>query len=156
MESSLSSRTLIIGIGNTYRSDDAVGLDVAGRLKDQVHGNAVIAEHGGDGASLMESWKVSDKVFLIDAVSSGANPGTVFRFEAHTERVPSQFFHYSTHQFSVAEAIELARVLGQLPAWLVVYGIEGENFGAGTQLSPSVEIAACEVTNRLMRELMLI
>jgi hydrogenase maturation protease len=47
----------------------------------------------------------------------------------------------STHALGVAEAIELARALGRLPARLEVYAIEGARFTAGAGLSPAVEQA---------------
>ena len=69
------------------------------------------------------------------------------------EEIPRSFFHYSTHAFSVAEAIEMARALGQLPRRLVVYGIEGKNFESGISLSPEIETAAEETAHRVKAEL---
>ncbi len=56
----------------------------------------------------------------------------------------------------MAEAVELARVLGRLPARTVVFGIEGGSFEIGDRLTPAVaavieptadavraEVAAC-------------
>lgn len=116
---------LIIGIGNAYRGDDAVGLHVAQCLKKQAHDHVHVIEESGEGASLMECWKDANSVILIDAVSSGAKPGTIHRLDAHTQPIPTNFFHYSTHAFGVAEAIELSRALNQMPRRLIVYGIEG-------------------------------
>ena len=69
-----------------------------------------------------------------------------------TAAVPAGFFHYSTHAFSVAEAVELARSLDQLPPRLIVYGIEGENFAAGMGLTSSVEQAVEAVTEQVAAE----
>jgi hydrogenase maturation protease len=146
------NRTLVIGIGNEYRRDDAAGLLVARRLQAQISHQLTVIEQSGEGAALMETWKDAEIVILIDAVHSGAEPGTIFRFEAHAQPIPTTFFHYSTHAFSVAEAIELARTLNQLPARLVVYGIEGENFEAGVGVSSEVEKAAQEVVGRIVQE----
>ena len=66
---------------------------------------------------------------------------------------PTAFFNYSTHAFSVAEAVELARVLHQLPPHLTVYGIEGGNFEAGMGLSPDVEGAVAAVIAQVVSEL---
>lgn len=144
---------LIIGIGNEYRSDDAVGLHVAQRLKRQAINHVNILEQSGDGAVLMELWKDANSVILIDAVYSGARPGAVHRFDAHAQPIPANFFHYSTHAFGVAEAIELARALNQLPQYLIVYGIEGKCFEAGIKLSPEVEKAAQEVLIRVLHDI---
>lgn len=75
-------RILIIGVGNEYRSDDAVGLLVARRLRELTLNNARVVEESGEGARLMKSWRDVDNVILLDAVFSGAKPGTIHRFDA--------------------------------------------------------------------------
>jgi len=145
---------LIIGIGNLYRSDDAVGLCVAQHLKGQAFDCVNVIEESGDGATLMESWENANTVILVDAVYSGGNFGTIYRFDAHKQAIPSRFFHYSTHAFGVAEAIELARALKQLPQNLIVYGIEGKCFKAGVGLSWEVEKAVEEVMKRVQQDIL--
>ena len=144
---------LIIGIGNPYRGDDAVGLRIAQDIKKKSPDHVNVIEQSGEGISLMDSWKDSDAVILIDAVYSGAKPGTIHRFDAHTQPIPSKFFHYSTHAFGVAEAIELARALKQLPPHLIVYGIEGKCFEAGIKLSWEAEKAVEEVMMRVQQDI---
>lgn len=144
---------LVIGIGNEYRGDDGAGLVVARRIKELNLPDVRMLEAGGEGAALMEAWQGAEAAILIDAVYSGGTPGTVYRFDARTESIPAKFFHYSTHAFSVAEAIELARALNQLPPRLIVYGIEGLRFDAGVGLSAEVERATQEVVRRALREM---
>ncbi len=144
---------LVIGIGNTYRFDDAVGLHIAQHIRKISLVHVAVIEQSGDGAAVMESWKDANTVILIDAVSSGGKPGTIYQFDAHKQSIPAEFFHYSTHAFGVAEAIELARALRQLPPHLIVYGIEGKSFEAGVGLSPDVEKAAQEVVERIKQDM---
>jgi hydrogenase maturation protease len=144
--------TLIIGVGNIYRSDDGVGICVVRRLREQVPSGVTILEESGEGAALLETWKGAAAVILVDAVQSGAPPGTIHRLDAHTAQIPSRFFHYSSHAISVAEAIELARALDVLPQRLLVYGIEGRNFAAGVGLSKEVEQAAAAVVAHMLDE----
>ncbi|MBF0251602.1 MAG: hydrogenase maturation protease, partial [Alphaproteobacteria bacterium] len=68
-----------------------------------------------------------------------AKPGTVMRFDPTDGELPKNVFRHSSHQFGVAEAIEMARVLGRLPEHIVVYGIEGKSFDLGAGLSDGVE-----------------
>jgi hydrogenase maturation protease len=146
-------RTLIIGLGNEYRRDDAVGLIVARRLREAAPESVRVLEESGEGAGLMESWQDADAVFLIDAVHSGAKPGTVHRLDAHAQPIARKFFRFSTHAFGLAEAVELARALGRLPPRLIVYGVEGKSFEAGVGLSPEVEAAVQAVVERVLGEL---
>jgi hydrogenase maturation protease len=143
---------VVIGVGNEYRSDDGVGIVVARRLRERFPTGVTVREESGEGAALIDSWKGATWVLLVDAVRSGAPPGTIHRLDARAAPVPAGFFHYSTHAFSVAEAIELARSLDQLPPHLMVYGIEGENFAAGIGLTHAVEQAVEAVVERVAEE----
>jgi hydrogenase maturation protease len=149
----MTGNTLVIGIGNEYRHDDTVGLIVARRLREKNLDGVKVLELSGEGAALIEAWRDAETVILVDAVHSGAAPGTIFRFAARQQSIPTTFFHYSTHAFSVAEAIELARTLNQLPSRLIVYGIEGKDFAAGEGTSPEVEQAASRVVDSITEEL---
>jgi hydrogenase maturation protease len=147
--------TLVIGIGNEYSRDDAVGLIVARRLKEKKPDKLKVLEGSGEGAALMESWSGADAVVLVDAVHSGAKPGTIHRLDASTQTIPNRIFHHSTHSFSISDAIELARTLNRLPRSLIVYGIEGKQFESGPGLSPEVEEAVNVVIERLLEEILL-
>jgi len=151
--SSQKSRVLVIGVGNDYRHDDAVGLIVARRLREKNLQHVTVREMSGEGAALIAAWQGADRVIIIDAVQSGAVPGTIFCFEAHREPISVDFFRYSTHAFGVAEAIETARSLGQLPRNFIIYGIEGKDFSVGEGLSPEVESAVSETVDIMMKEL---
>jgi len=144
---------LIIGVGNAYRGDDGVGLRIAQDIKKKSPDHVNVIEQSGEGISLMDSWKDADAVILIDAVHSGRKPGTIHRFDVHTQTIPAKFFHYSTHAFGVAEAIELARALKQLPQNFIVYGIEGKCFEAGVGLSQEVEKSVQEVVKRIQQDI---
>jgi hydrogenase maturation protease len=144
--------TTLIGIGNQFRSDDAVGLIVARRVRAEAPQSVQVVELQGEAFALLDLWDEADTVVLIDAVASGVRPGTIYRFEAHTQPIPSACFHGSTHGLSVAEAIELARALKQLPRRVIVYGVEAQHFGAGIALSPAVAQAVPSVVERILQE----
>ncbi len=128
-------RPLLIGAGNRWRRDDGVGGWLVERLTEQL-GDAVDAIHlSGEGAGLIDAWQGRDLVWLFDAAAPAGQPGRVTRIAAHAEPVPAALCHHSTHRFGVGEAIEMARVLGQLPARLELIAIEGANFAEGEGLS---------------------
>lgn len=133
---------LVMGIGNEFRSDDGIGPFIIRKLRRYNLPDVELIEMSGEGSAIMDAWKGFSRVYIFDAVKSGAESGTVFPFHAHEEKIPQDFFNYSTHNFSLAEAIGLGRVLGNLPPYLMVYGIEGKNFAQGTCLSEEIEKAA--------------
>jgi hydrogenase maturation protease len=149
------TRIVVVGIGNAYRGDDAVGRTVAHRLQerlpeaDTVH----IRLEDGEGTRLMESWSQAQAAILIDAMQSGGRAGTVRRLEAAEQPLPPVVWRGSTHTFGVAAAIELSRALRQLPARLIVYGIEGECFETGAALSAPVARVVPEVVQRVLHDL---
>lgn len=147
------SNTVVIGIGNEYRSDDGLGIIIADRLgKLNLKGTRILKQNGETNL-LMDSWSGTYKTIVVDATSSGASPGTVTRFNATVKPLPSQLFHFSTHSFSLADVIELARELDKLPANLIVYGVEGENFKNGLGLSTEVEKAIEKAIDLIIEEI---
>ena len=99
--------------------------------------------------TLVDAWGPEDDVTIVDAASSGAPAGTIHRLDPVAQPLPPGLLASSTHAFGVPDASELARALGRLPRALRVYGIEGENFEAGTQLSPAVDRAVRELSGEL-------
>jgi hydrogenase maturation protease len=129
------SRTVVIGVGNAFRGDDAAGREVAKRVRERVPDELEVVVCELEPTRLIDAWEGADAALLVDAVSSGSEPGTVHRFDATAEALPSRAFRSSTHALGIGETIELARAIGRLPQRVVVFGIEGEVFGSGTELS---------------------
>ena len=146
----------VIGIGNEYRQDDAAGLLVVRKLEKTVGNQVEILEQGGEASSLITAWGNSDRVILIDAVQSGARPGTIHRVDATNNSLTAGEFRCSSHLFGVAESIELARTLDQLPPKLIVYGIEGKQFEHGVTLSPEVDQILDDLADRVLEEISLL
>ena len=103
-----------------------------------------------DPAALLDAFASSPEVILIDAIRSGAPPGTIHRFDATAHALPRDVFA-STHSFGLAEAIELARALNRLPRRLTVYGIEAGDFELGAPLTPAVAAAIDALVAELAR-----
>lgn len=146
-------RTLVLGIGNPDRGDDAAGRIVARRLSGALPDGVEVDEHDGEATALLARIDGADAVYWVDACASGKAPGTVHRFDVAAAPLPSLSLGVSTHGFGLGEAVELARTLGCLPQRAVVYAIEGASFDAGAALSPPVAAAVAEVARRLRAEI---
>jgi len=144
-----SAPVLLIGIGNSYRGDDAVGLAVARRIGELALDDVSVIETSGEGTQLIEAWQGASRVVVVDAVCSGSPPGTVHCFDAIAQKIPAELFRYSTHTIGVAAALELARALDRLPESLILFGIEGSDFTAGANLSENVENALMTVVESI-------
>lgn len=147
------NKTLIVGVGNEFRSDDAAGLITARMLKKKNLPDADIIEHGGDGASLMDIWVNYESVIIIDATNISSEPGKVYILDANKSKLPKGIASHSSHLFSIAEAVETARVMGKLPQRLMIYGIEGKNFNIGEDITEVVLKASCSVAEKILNEM---
>ena len=145
---------VVIGLGNEFRGDDFVGLFIARKLRDKKPRDVRIIDGVSDGTSLIECWQQARAAILIDCVTSGAAPGKIHRFDALAASLPEKIFPaYSTHAFSISEAVELAGTIGQLPELLLVYGVEGGNFETGAQMSAELKAAAEKVVMLILKDI---
>lgn len=143
---------LVVGVGNDLRGDDAVGLEVARRVSGEGCG-ARVAVLVGDAADLLELMRGEDRVVIVDAVAPSGRVGRIHRVDASRAWQGPRQPDGSTHALGVAEALELARVLGSLPPRVTVFGIEGARFALGDAMSPEVRSASDDVVREIVAEL---
>ncbi len=130
---------LVVGLGNRYRGDDAIGIVVAERIRAEFPDDITVLSEIPDGAVLIEAWDGASLCCVTDCAVSGKPAGTIHRFNALERKLPEKLFsHFSTHTFNLSQAVELGKILGKLPEQLKVFGIEGSNFRAGEE--PGEEI----------------
>lgn len=141
----------VFGLGNPTRGDDGIGWLVAGQLKERVPEGVDVRLALGESLELIESWSGASLVIVVDAVSSGVAPGTVHRFVAGRDPLPSRP-RTSTHGLGLAEALAMARAIGRTPPRLVVWGIEGGCFEVGAGISPDVADAVPAVVNGVLND----
>lgn len=144
---------VVIGVGNAYRGDDAVGLLLARRLEDVAPDGVAVIAHGGEATDLMERLSDAGFAILIDAAAPRRGAGTVHRFDAGAAPLPAALFGSSTHGFGVPEAIELARALGRLPGHCVVFAVEGRDYAPGAPVSAEVQAVLEPTVQRVLEEL---
>jgi len=146
-------RRIVICIGNPDRGDDAIGRRVAALLRGAATAEFEIVECGGEATLVLDALAGAFAAFIVDAALSGAPPGTVRRYDLHGERPPLVGdFGWSSHGFGAAEAIGLARALGDLPPVCVLFAIEGESFVRGAPLSAGAVAGAAEAARLILAE----
>ena len=129
----MEAKLKIIGVGSPF-GDDRLGWVAAEQLKtlpiylsekDKID----ISILDRPGAALISHWEDADAVILIDAIRSGAAPGTLHILAADDIDENTQLS--SSHGFGVASTIALARTLDELPEHLYLYGIEIDPMNLG-------------------------
>lgn len=142
-----AARTVVVAVGGPH-GDDAVGHLVADRLGDA----AVVRVAGGDPAALLEAWTGAQLAVVVDAVRSGAPPGTLHRLDGHVA-AGARSAAWSSHGPGVGAAIALADALGRLPARIVVIGIEIADITPGAPVSAAVRAAVPRAAHAIRGEL---
>lgn len=146
----VSGRVVVIGLGNPYRRDDGVGPYVVRRLRERALPGVLMATTLGETTELMQLWEGAELAIVVDAVqASPAHPGRVHRL---TVVDPPGERSRAAHGLDLGDAVELARVLGRMPARLVLYAVEVAEVGYGQELSPTVAGAAVRLADEIAVE----
>ena len=134
-------RVVIVGLGNELRGDDGAGLLVARRLQAGApQRDVVVRECSGEVTGLLDALEGADAAVVVDAARGAGPAGGVWRLDATREPLPRhRLGPVSSHDDGLAEAIELARALGRLPARVIVYAVVGTRFEVGAPLSAPVD-----------------
>lgn len=123
---------LVMGLGNPLMADDGAGLELLRRVLERVKESdlpldGVEFEDGGTlGMTLLPSIEDAHAVIFLDAVRTGAEPGTVI--VRRKAELPGYFSHViSPHQIGLREVLGAAQFRGTLPESMYLVGIESKD-----------------------------
>jgi len=153
MPDSLSSDTVVIGVGNSILSDDGVGVHAIRLLQgdSRVPAGVSILDGGTLGLELVPYASDASRVLLLDAVNSGAAPGTLVRMAASD--LLGAKGGWSAHQLGVADLISALALVSTGPQDIVVLGVQPANTDWGTTLSPAVDAALSPLVDAALAQL---
>lgn len=141
------ARLLIIGMGQELRGDDAVGLEVVKRWQADHPETALDAEVVVElaplpGLSLLSFLECVDAAVLVDAVQSGATPGSLHLLEGE-DLASFGSDGRSAHGWGVAETLILGQDLyaEKMPKQIYMLAVEAESMELGSPMSAAVQAA---------------
>jgi hydrogenase maturation protease len=125
---------LVAGIGNIFLGDDAFGVEVAVALaRRRLPGNVTVKDFGIRGFdlayALLDPW---DAVILVDALSRGEPPGTLFVLEPNLAGLGDPTTHdmaMNPHGMDPERVLNLAASMGTISAQILILGCEPNDFG---------------------------
>lgn len=145
--------TLVLGLGNPLLRDDGVGIKVVQALQDHLQ-NRNDLEFGEDywgGLRLMERMIGFKRAIIVDAIQTGAAPGTLHMLrpgDLSTQRSAS------AHDVNLTTALQVGRQAGaSLPEDddILLVGIEAEDVQTfSEELSPSLKAALPAAVQRVL------
>ncbi|MEW6541815.1 MAG: hydrogenase maturation protease [Bacillota bacterium] len=152
-------KIVVLGCGNIFAGDDAVGIEVLRELeKEPLPGGVTVVEAGTPGLGMLDLMYGADKAVIVDAVlATDTEPGLVVRWRE--DEVPrKEAPPLSVHDIGVRDALEFGRKSGvmELPAEVVVIGVtvanvEAWHMGLIPEVAEAVPRAAAAVRRELER-----
>jgi hydrogenase maturation protease len=142
----------VIGLGNTYRRDDGVGVAVAAAIGDLALPNVSVVTGIAEPTGLLEAWSGARLAIVIDAaVTPASAPGRIRRCTLDDLTAASEGL--SSHSVDVRGAHALGRALERAPDALVVLTVEVADTGHGTGMTPQVARAVPEMVQMALAEI---
>lgn len=148
-----SAPRLLIGCGNLLRGDDAAGPLVVRRLGSRYcPADLRCLDAGTAGLDVVFAMQGAGEVTIVDACRSGAEPGTILELSGDDLAEIDSSIGLSIHDLRWSDAVAFGRTLfvGEAPASLRVWLVEGAAFEPGSPLTPAVDQAVDRLVERLL------
>jgi hydrogenase 3 maturation protease len=142
----LKGKIVILGIGNTMRSDDGAGSALAARIKGKSSFVVFDAEESPENYLEKIIREKPDTLVMVDAVDFGALAGEIKLLEAEDIKTANLF---TTHNASISLTINYLQ--SKLNADIIVLIIQPKNISFGDKLSCEVSDALDKITVLLER-----
>ena len=131
----------LLGLGNLMRTDDAVGMLTLQTLagSNLLPPEVRVIEGGTLGLDLLDSLRGISHLLVLDAVDTGAAPGTLKRFEG--QEVDDLPVSKSVHLLGFSDLMGALRLIDAAPAEVVLLGVQPASTDWGTVLTSAVKTA---------------
>jgi hydrogenase maturation protease len=150
------TKIVIGGIGSVLLGDDGVGPHVIRLLEASCcfDDSVSVVDLGTPGLDLIAHLSGVDAVILIDSVNNGAIPGTItlYRRDDILGAGPAPV-RMDPHSPALSESLLIADFTGEGAREVLLIGITGQQYDAGTRLSASAREGAGRAVNAVLAEL---
>lgn len=155
MPDQVTSKTLVLGVGNLLLSDEGVGIRVIERLAEtyDLPESVQILDGGTLGLDLLYYLEGVENLLIVDAVEMEKTPGTLLRMEG--EEVPAFLsIKMSPHQIGIPDMLFAAKLKDLYPRNVVLWGVQPAVLDTGLDLSSAVaaqlEVLLLRVVDQLV------
>lgn len=148
-------KTLVLGLGNSILTDDAVAFAIVEGVRERIDREDVtVSQASVGGLGLLDLVVGYDRVIILDAIQTGlADPGHLHRLTPDEFR--GSVRAASSHDVSLTSALELGRQLRKdIPREIVIIAVEAADVETfGEELTPAVAAAVPQAVELVLQEL---
>ena len=145
-------KTVILGLGNPILTDDAVGIKIAQKLKEE-NPKLEVIETSEAGIALLDLITGYDKLIIIDSIKNEqGKPGELYKLGLEDLKPAKDF--PSSHGIGIATAFELGKGLGyKMPKFVSIYAVGiKDNTTFGEKCTEEVEQRMPSIVKQIMRK----
>ena len=143
----------LLGLGNLMRTDDAVGMLTLRQLTEDCRLPKTVRVIEGEtlGLDLLDRVHGISHLLALDAVDTGAEPGTLVRFAGPA--LDSLPVSKSVHLLGFSDLMNVLRLMDAAPVEVVLLGVQPDSTDWGTALTPVVAAAKSTLADAVLKQI---
>lgn len=145
---------LVLGVGNTLLTDEAVGVRVVEALQDHPDSAELglkLMDGGTMGLTLLVAMEDADALIVVDAAYLGEGPGAVKVFEGPDMDHFLRNRGRSPHDIGLDDLMDGLRLREAVPEHRALVGIEPQILTIGEHLTEPVAMAVPQAANAILQ-----
>jgi len=116
-----------LGIGNTIRGDDGIGIYIAEEIKKKLvtkKNNVTVMSSETAGLTLLDLIVGYSKLIIVDSIQVNSNNELGHIFKLEVNQINSSNSHFNSHDIDLSKLFKIGKKLGiKLPKEIKIYGI---------------------------------
>lgn len=149
------NKVLIYGVGNPYRTDDAVGIKVAEALKAKIEKPNITIKSGSiDGLAILDEILGYDRAIFMDSIKTeDGKPGDIYRIKVDPLKIPASLS--VSHNIDFLTALRMGKKLGYtMPKSIDIYAIEIEdNTSFNEECTENIKASIPKLVEKVMEDI---
>jgi hydrogenase maturation protease len=147
-------KNILMALGNPLLSDEGVGVHILGEIEKHIPPPRPfdLLDSGNSSMRVLHNLKGHEKAVFVDCALMGVKPGEMKRFLPEEAFSAKQIQGFSLHEGDLMKTLELAKMLGDLPEQVVIFGIQPASLEPGEKLSPALAAKLAFYTDQIMGE----
>jgi len=146
-----------LGIGNTIRGDDGIGIYIAEEIKKKLvnkKNNVTVISTETAGLNLLDLIVGYSKLIIVDSIQVSSNNELGHMFELEVNQLSSSNGHFNSHDIDFSKLFKIGKKLKiKLPKEIKIYGIgvfsvKGFNQKCNFQLQKMIPDIAQYIINK--------